>query len=324
MEQNRENIRSLMIAVNKIDGLYYFASRKLGVKENTLSLLYALSDGKEHTQKGICEDWLIPRTTINTVVKECVDMGYVALSPLGNKEKSVRLTEKGKEFTDGILRDVMAAEEEAMARTEVNFSEDFVAAFQQFARHLQATMMTAFKEGKTLEAPLSINLTVTRITEKSEDAEKIKSLYKRAFPKNERKPFDAMLSNHSVSMEWLAFYDGGQFCGFACLLDSEGIAHILYLAIDDSIRNQGYGSAVLAAIHERRTGQRIIVDIEQESKKSSNNEQRLKRKIFYLRNGYKETKIKYRWKHEDYEILAYGGEVTEQEFDIFWKQVGHV
>ena len=65
-----------MIAVNKIDGLYYFAAKKLGLKANSLALLYALDDGQPHSQKRICEEWLIPRTTINTVVKECVAKGF--------------------------------------------------------------------------------------------------------------------------------------------------------------------------------------------------------------------------------------------------------
>lgn len=44
MEDSYENIRRLMLAINKIDGSYYFFARKLGVKENTLALLYALDD----------------------------------------------------------------------------------------------------------------------------------------------------------------------------------------------------------------------------------------------------------------------------------------
>lgn len=330
MGQSRKKIRRLMIAVNKIDGLYYYAARKLGIKENTLSLLYALSDGREHSQKGICEDWLIPRTTINTVVKECVDAGYVVLTPLGNKEKSVCLTEKGQAFADSILRDVMTAEADAMAETKEEFTDEFVAAFEQFAQNLQEAMTASldarepngtnnFDAAKT--EFLKNKLTIRQITEKSEDAEKVKALYKHAFPKNERKPFWNMLSNQSLDMEWLAFYDNEQFCGFACLLDCDSISHILYLAIDHRLRDRGYGSAALAAIHEHRAGKRVIVDIEREGKKADNNEQRLRRKKFYLRNGYSETQIRYRWKHEDYEILSYGGNVTEQEFDLFWKHI---
>ena len=72
VEDPYEAVRRLIIAINKIDGSYYFYARKLGVKENTLALLYELDDGHPHSQKQISEDWQIPKTTINTIVKQLV------------------------------------------------------------------------------------------------------------------------------------------------------------------------------------------------------------------------------------------------------------
>lgn len=72
MEDKNEQIRKIMISINRIDGVYYQWARGIGLKDNMLSLLYALSDGKPYTQKQICDEWLIPKTTINTVIKECV------------------------------------------------------------------------------------------------------------------------------------------------------------------------------------------------------------------------------------------------------------
>ena len=57
MENYREQLRLLTQAMNQIDGLYYQAARKLGIKDNTLALLYALDDGKPHSQKQIGEEW---------------------------------------------------------------------------------------------------------------------------------------------------------------------------------------------------------------------------------------------------------------------------
>ncbi len=44
MNETFAEIRRLMLATNRIDGAYYLLSRKLGVKENILALLYALDD----------------------------------------------------------------------------------------------------------------------------------------------------------------------------------------------------------------------------------------------------------------------------------------
>lgn len=79
MEQYREKIRRIMISVNVIDGIYDSIAKKTGVKENLLTLLYALDDGAAHSQKEICEEWFIPKTTLNTIVRECVEKGYVTL-----------------------------------------------------------------------------------------------------------------------------------------------------------------------------------------------------------------------------------------------------
>ena len=37
---------------------YYFCARRMSLRENTLALLYALSDGEPHTQKQVSADWL--------------------------------------------------------------------------------------------------------------------------------------------------------------------------------------------------------------------------------------------------------------------------
>ena len=103
-----------MINVNRIDGVYYQWARQTGLKENVLSLLYALSDGKAYTQKQICAQWLIPKTTINTVVKECLDKGYIVLHRESHtKEKLVCLTKDGKQYTETVLQSLKAIEYQA-------------------------------------------------------------------------------------------------------------------------------------------------------------------------------------------------------------------
>ncbi|RKI40430.1 MarR family transcriptional regulator [bacterium D16-51] len=47
------------------------------MKENTLLLLDILSDKEQHSQKQICDDCHIPRTTLNTIIKECVKSEFV-------------------------------------------------------------------------------------------------------------------------------------------------------------------------------------------------------------------------------------------------------
>lgn len=149
MTDYKDKIRQLMIALNKLEGLYYSASKQCGIKENTLIFLYALDDGKMHSQKQICEEWLIPKTTINTIVKECIQNGYIQLiAEEGSKEKIIALTEKGTAFTREIMMDLSLAEQYAFEKTVEDFSSDFVQAMERFAEQLEyAISKYSEKEG---------------------------------------------------------------------------------------------------------------------------------------------------------------------------------
>ena len=75
MDHPYETIRRIMLAINQIDGLYYLLGRHYGVNENTLAFLYALDDERPHSQKEISDQWLIPRTTVNSIVKHMIADG---------------------------------------------------------------------------------------------------------------------------------------------------------------------------------------------------------------------------------------------------------
>lgn len=147
MNDHRSDIRRIMTAVNTIDGIYALEAKKIGLKENTLSLLYALDDGKAHTQTQICAEWLIPKTTINTIVKECIHAGYVTLEAGGHShEKRIKLTEQGQAYAKNVLAQVYAIEEKAMEKTTGQFSLEFIDAVQQFSCHLRREFDNYFKE----------------------------------------------------------------------------------------------------------------------------------------------------------------------------------
>ena len=154
-----------------------------------------------------------------------------------------------------------------------------------------------------------------------EELKKAKALYYRAFPKNERRSFPELVENRFGGTEVFCFYDGEIFVGMACLLNSPTISHIIYLAVDESLRGHGYGSKALDLLHRSKPGRKIMVDIEIPDEQAENAGQRRMRKKFYLRAGYEETPVKYEWRHENYEILSFGGQVSEAEYDGFWESL---
>ena len=107
--------------VYKLDGVYeeYGRSLKVG-SANLLWILYALNDGKRHSQKEICNDWDIPRSTANTIVKDLQGKGYVELSQIKGERREllVSLTDSGKQYANGILSDLYKKEKQIYGEIE--------------------------------------------------------------------------------------------------------------------------------------------------------------------------------------------------------------
>ena len=149
MDQKYEIVRRIMLATNKIDGVYYLFGKKCGINENTLAFLYALADGKPRSQKEISDEWIIPRTTINSIVKTMLARGFIQFcSKHHTKEKAIVLTENGKEYADKYLTDIYLAEEKAISRTLQKFKPEFVSALEEFSNCLHEEFQEIFQYEK--------------------------------------------------------------------------------------------------------------------------------------------------------------------------------
>ena len=137
--------RMLGEAVYRIDSAYDVFSKNAGIKANMLWLLSALNDGQTHTQSQICWDWNYPRTTVNTLVKELEQQGYVELIPVAGtrRELYIVLTDAGKAYADSILKPVYDAEEQLFERYSKEHGTDFVHQLNDFSN----TMKTFFHTG---------------------------------------------------------------------------------------------------------------------------------------------------------------------------------
>lgn len=148
----RDELRRFFTALNKIDGLYGLFAKRLGSNGNHLALFYALDDGEPHSQKQICDEWLIPRTTINTIVREYVDKGYITLLHTDHsKEKLILLTDSGREYAKRLLQTIYDAEERSMAETIAAAGSEFITAAEQFADCLQRHFQQSAPENSKTE-----------------------------------------------------------------------------------------------------------------------------------------------------------------------------
>lgn len=152
MDTIKDNIRRICLAINIIDGAYYNAAKALGVNENMLALFAALDDGETHTQQQISRDWLIPKTTLNSIIKEMVGRGMLTLGDAEHgRERPILLTEAGRVYMKKVLAPVCDAEKKIYAECfggaeeSEAFIEKLESAAENYRRQFQ--MLKAPAEG---------------------------------------------------------------------------------------------------------------------------------------------------------------------------------
>lgn len=125
-------------ALYHVDSFYDEFAKKSNVSPALLWVLYALNDGNSHTQIEISTDWKLPKTTVNTVIKEIQKEGYVELVPIKGKrrEMAIVLTEDGKKFADDLLSELYKKEAETYRALSKN-EHEIVALLEKIATTLK-------------------------------------------------------------------------------------------------------------------------------------------------------------------------------------------
>lgn len=163
-------------------------------------------------------------------------------------------------------------------------------------------------------------LNIKKVTNDSEDKLQVMDLYEEAFPPYERMPFDLMLELNSIeNVDLCSVYDDDDFTGFYLMIKSNHLAYISFLAIVPEKRSQGYGSRILNYIKASYPGYAILLDEEPVYEDSDNYEQRLARKRFYEKNGFKSTRYIINAYGQDYELLSTADNIDISDYlNIFY------
>ena len=130
----KEKAKRIALSIFNMEKAYFLPRKSKRVLEAELCMMYALDDGKTHSQKEIAENWLIPRTTVNTIAKRWERLGYLTLVhiPGQRREMQIVLTESGKEYAKNILSSVYRAEDKALKKTLERYSEEFIDALEYY------------------------------------------------------------------------------------------------------------------------------------------------------------------------------------------------
>lgn len=133
-----------------------------------------------------------------------------------------------------------------------------------------------------------MKLTKVDITKDKKLQKQVKQLYLTAFPKEERIPWWIMALNaRRKGIDLTAFLDGDIFCGFTSSVTVGELHFLLFFAVNEKLRGQGYGSAILSALREEY--KTIVLNVEPLEETAPNYQERVNRFAFYRKNGFVDT-----------------------------------
>lgn len=148
---------------------------------------------------------------------------------------------------------------------------------------------------------------------------RLKRLYKRAFPIEERKPFSIIrkMQKRGKTDIWY-FEDEGRFLGLATTINGQREVLIDYFAVDEGMRAKGYGTHMLKALISHYSPLGVFLEIEIPYTDAENYPERVRRKEFYLRAGLMEMGTRAKLFSVDMELLGTGCSLSFDEYRDFY------
>lgn len=100
----------------EIDAVYHEMSRKLGLSDSAMIILYTICDnGDCCLLKEICRRSGLSKQTVNSALRKLESETVIYLESAGSKNKNVCLTEKGKSLAAQTAQRILKAENEIFA-----------------------------------------------------------------------------------------------------------------------------------------------------------------------------------------------------------------
>ena len=139
-------------------------------------------------------------------------------------------------------------------------------------------------------------ITFKKVTEADEQLNsQIEELNRKVFPSAETTANLHFLAGlyKGASVDFIAVEDNSVFVGYTYVINFFQGSFIYYLAIEPDFQDKGYGTALLKYLREIQGNRPIALTIFAPNPDKDDYEECLRRKWFYVKNGYVDQKIPY-------------------------------
>lgn len=98
-------LTKINVAVLQYRSVYVEWTKKNKMTYTEMLVLYSLRDGLAYTQKEICEQYQMPKQTVNNVITALRQSGYLCFQQdqKNRKEKKMELTKEGEKYCESAL-----------------------------------------------------------------------------------------------------------------------------------------------------------------------------------------------------------------------------
>lgn len=137
-------LSAINCAIIQFRGLYAAWSKEHGITYHELLVLYTIREQGYCTQKQICTNYLLPRQTMNHVILDLRNRGFLELSPQHcvGREKAFVLSDLGRQYAEPLLQSLNRMELQALASFGADEIRSLVNAVLSYDQALEHAMKT--------------------------------------------------------------------------------------------------------------------------------------------------------------------------------------
>lgn len=155
-------------------------------------------------------------------------------------------------------------------------------------------------------------VTIHKLQPHDKDLAYIEAINEASFPPRERMSLAELVDFAAkTDTDILGIYADDRPIGFTVVLKNDVYAYLYFLAIAEADQSMGYGGKTLQQLAAAYPTRQLALDLEVIDERAADNDQRIRRKAFYLRHGFHETGHYVMLRDEPFEVLCTGGDLDK-------------